>query len=58
MKKINIPKKIIVCTLTSPLNLISLLYSFLILIHIRASILANKQHIKLESHEKAKKKRK
>lgn len=57
MKKINYFKKTIVCTLSSPINLLALVWSFILLIHIRALLLANKQHIVLERHENAKRKR-
>jgi hypothetical protein len=58
VKKINRVKKFIVCSLTSPLNVIALAWSFVLLIHLRASLKAKKQHIWLESQENAKIKRK
>jgi len=52
MKRKSLTKKVLVNTLSSPINLLALLYSFLILIHIRAVAKAKKQHLYIEKHEK------
>lgn len=58
MKKVNKTKYIIVNLLTSPINILSGLLSILYIIHIRAYNKAQKVHVKIESHENAKIRRK